>query len=446
MIENIKLNLLEFNTGQIEGIKQNPRSLTEDGFNNAKQSIQDFPEMLNVRALVVVKHGYKYVVIGGNQRLKALLDLNFLEAPCIVVSWSDEQINQFIIKDNLNYGEWILELLSTDWNLSDLSRFGLNVDELSIDSIGDMFNEEKEDDAVEVADISVSQVGDIWLLGNHRLMCGDSTNIEDVTKLMNGDKADLVWTDPPYNVAVNGKAGKILNDDMSKSDFRKFLSDVYANYFLFMRDGAVIYVAHSESERVAFTDEFIKSGFKFSQNLIWVKNSAVMSRQDFNWQHEPILYGWKEGVGHYYCRDFTNTTVIDDFLTNNVDYTKITKDNLIKELKRIKQHIETGGTIINYDRPSISELHPTMKPVGLVELMIGWSSQDDWIVLDLFGGSGTALIASHKLNRKARIMELDPKYCDVIIKRWQLLTGQNAVLDSSNVMFNSIMDDKCLKN
>lgn len=273
-----------------------------------------------------------------------------------------------------------------------------------------------------------SKLGDIWQCGDHLVMCGDSTNPEDVAKLMQDDKADLVWTDPPYNVAVDGKAGKILNDNMSKTAFSKFLYKVYQNYYSFMRDGAVIYVAHSESERISFTDEFIKAKFKYSQNLIWVKQSGVMCRQDFNWKHEPILYGWKEGAAHYFCKDFSNTTVISQPDETEAKYKEMTKDQLIKELRRIRNDNQPPNTVIEYDRPSVSELHPTMKPVGLVELMLEWSSQQGEIVLDLFGGSGTTLIASHKHRRKARIMELSPKFCDVIIKRYQEFTKQDAIL------------------
>lgn len=303
----------------------------------------------------------------------------------------------------------------------DLELTGFNQDELAslmapepTDGLID------EDEVPSIPEQPKSQRGDVWLLGEHRLMCGDSTQADDLAKLMDGDKADLVWTDPPYNVAVDGKAGKIMNDDMSKSEFRKFLQAVYARYFENMREGAVIYVAHGESERAAFSDCLVEAGLKLSEVLIWVKQSGTLSRQDFNWKHEPILYGWKEGKGHHFCGDFTLTTVIDD----DLDIDKMKKDELVAMLKQIKEQMPT--TIVRHDRPTKSDLHPTMKPVSLVQRMVEWSSMDGWIVLDLFGGSGSTLIACQKSNRKARLMELDPKFVDVIVKRWQDFTGKIA--------------------
>ena len=196
--------------------------------------------------------------------------------------------------------------------------------------------------------------------------------------------------------------------------------------------GGVIYIAHADSERVNFTREFVAAGFKLSQVLIWVKQSATLSRQDFNWQHEPILYGWKEGESHHFCRDFTLTTVIDD---------ERLPENLSKEelVALVNQYRDTmPGTAIRYNRPTKSELHPTMKPVGLVERMIRWSSRPGDIVMDVFGGSGSTLIACEKTDRRARLVELDPKFCDVIIKRWQSLTGQHAVHQTSGKTFEEL--------
>lgn len=436
MIQNIKLYLLENNTGQIPGVKENPRDLTGDGFAKAKQSIKDFPEMLEVRTLVAVKHEDRFVVIGGNQRLRAMRDLDYDTAPVMVVDWTVDKINEFIIKDNIEYGVWNFDLLANEWDVQELMDWGLevNVDLEDINDITEGLTDENE--VPEILPNPKSKIGDVWICGNHRVMCGDSTLIDDVEKLMNGDKADLVWTDPPYNVAVNGKAGKILNDDMSSELFVIFMKKIYRNYFEVLKAGGVIYVAHSESERVTFTDEFVKSGLKFSQILIWAKHSATLSRQDFNWRHEPIIYGWKEGAAHYYCEDYTNNSVIDES-NDHIDYKKMDKAKLIAEIRKLKQKPD-GSTVIKYDRPTVSDLHPTMKPVGLVEMMIGWSSKEGWIVLDLFGGSGSTMIAAHKINRKARLMEFDPKFCDVIVKRWQDFTGKDAILESTQQKFNEL--------
>ncbi len=436
MIQDIKLHLLENNTGQVPGVKENPRDLTGDGFAKAKQSIKDFPEMLEVRTLVAVKHGDRFVVIGGNQRLRAMRDLDYDNAPVMVVDWSVDKINEFIIKDNVEYGIWNFDLLANEWDVQELMDWGLevNVDLEDINDITEGLTDENE--VPEILPNPKSKIGDVWICGNHRVMCGDSTLIDDVEKLMNGDKADLVWTDPPYNVAIDGKAGKILNDDMSDILFKEFMSAIYTNYFCAMKDGAVIYVAHADSERVTFTDEFVKAGLKLSQILIWAKHSATLSRQDFNWRHEPIIYGWKEGAAHYYCEDYTNNSVIDES-NDHIDYKKMDKAKLIAEIRKLKQKPD-GSTVIKYDRPTVSDLHPTMKPVGLVEMMIGWSSKEGWIVLDLFGGSGSTMIAAHKINRKARLMEFDPKFCDVIINRWQDFTGKDAILESTQQKFNEL--------
>lgn len=225
-------------------------------------------------------------------------------------------------------------------------------------------------------------------------------------------KAQMVFTDPPYNVAIEGKAGNIMNDNMDDSAFYNFLLAVYKNYVKFMEEGAVIYVAHADSERVNFTKAFIDAGFKFAQNLIWNKHSATLSRQDYNWKHEPILYGWKQGAGHYYCGDFKKTTVVED----KADYSKMTKDDLIREIRHLQQSFK--DSIIDYDRPTVSDLHPTMKPVGLVQGFIENSSQYGWRVLDLFGGAGSTLIACVNSDRVSYNMELDPKYAQVIVQRW----------------------------
>lgn len=214
------------------------------------------------------------------------------------------------------------------------------------------------------------------------------------------------------------------------------LDAVYARYFENMRDGAVIYVAHADLERVAFTDCFVKAGLKLSQILVWAKQSGTLSRQDFNWKHEPILYGWREGAGHYFCKDFTLTTVIDD----DLDIDKLKKDEMVAMLKQIKEQMPT--TVIQHDRPTKSDLHPTMKPVGLVQRMVEWSSMDGWIVLDLFGGSGSTMIACEKTHRKSRLMELDPKYCDVIVTRWQQFTGKHAYLEADGRSFTEVMGER----
>lgn len=216
-----------------------------------------------------------------------------------------------------------------------------------------------------------------------------------------------------------------MNDDMSSAHFKEFLTAAFKNYYDFMRDGAVIYVAHADTERVNFTQAYKDSGLKLSQVLIWVKQSGTLSRQDYNWRHEPILYGWKEGAGHYFAGDFTKTTVIED----DLDLDKMTKPQLLQKVQQLMDSIKT--TAIHHDRPTRSDLHPTMKPVGLVRGMIESSSLDGQTVLDLFGGSGSTLMACETAGRLCKVMELDPKYCDVIVNRWEQFTGKKATREKA---------------
>lgn len=242
---------------------------------------------------------------------------------------------------------------------------------------------------------SRSKPGDIYQLGQHRLMCGDSTSIDDVERLMGGDKADLLLTDPPYNVDYEGKTSdklKIENDKMEDSQFRQFLRDAFSAADVVMKPGAAFYIWHSDSEGFNFRGACHDIGWTVRQCLVWNKNSLVIGRQDYQWKHEPCLYGWKDGAAYSWYSDRKQSTVLD------------------------------------FDRPSRADIHPTMKPVALFDYEIRNSSASGEIVLDLFGGSGTTIVACEQNGRLARVMELDPHYVDVIIARWEKLTGGKAVL------------------
>ena len=394
----------------------NPRTISNDKLQQLVGSIKQFPEMLSIRPIVIDEN---MVALGGNMRIKACKLAGIKEVPVVFVdNLSDEQKQEFIIKDNVGFGQWDIDLLA-GWNQTLLVEWGLDLD---FNEPG--VNRPNKDRVPLVNEIDVvSEVGDIWQLGKHRLMCGDSTSDKDVKALMNGELADIVWTDPPYNVAVTGVAGQIKNDDMADNEFKSFLASVYKMLANSMRDGAVIYVSHSDTERVNFTREFTRAGLKLSQNLIWNKHSATLSRQDYNWKHEPILFGWKPGAAHYFSNDFTQTTVFND---DEVDFNKMKKAKLVDLLNDMRANF--SSTVIDFDRPTISELHPTMKPVGLVQKLIENSSKPDWLVLDLFGGAGSStLIACVNSNRRCNLMELDPKFVDVIVHRWQDYTGGKAV-------------------
>jgi len=348
-------------------------------------------------------------IIAGHGRLAAARKLGLKKIPVIELSHlSPTQKKALIIADNklaLNAG-WDNEMLALEFEELELDGFDLALTGFGEDEIDALKPEQvteglTDEDAVpDVPEEPKTKPGDIYQLGNHRLMCGDSTSIDAVDKLMPNEYADLVFTDPPYNVAYSGRGennlGKIKNDDMSDDQFENFCRGFFGCYFAKMKPLACIYVCHPDSQsapKLAFEKTFAEK-FKKSSTLIWLKQSAGMGWQDYRAQHEPILYGWKEGTGkHFYCGDRAKTTIW-----------KIGRDAQAKYV------------------------HPTQKPVALPEEAINNSSKGKDIVLDLFGGSGSTLIACEKLGRSARLMELDPKYCDVIVKRWEDFTGKKAEL------------------
>ena len=282
----------------------------------------------------------------------------------------------------------------------------------------------------------VCQRGDIWELGEHRLMCGDSTKAEDVATLMNGEQADLWLTDPPYNVdysAKNAMLNKmdggnrveidIEHDKMSDEDFRNFLHDAFSAAHNVMRAGCPFYVWTTQGHAIVDIQQALDNvGLFFRQQLVWVKNNFVLGRMDYQGRHEPCLYGWKEGA-HYFVNARNRTTVWED--GEEIDIDKMKKDEMKKLLHDILDS-KTPESVIRCPKPQKSADHPTMKPVRLFGYQIANSSRPGNIILDTFGGSGTTIVACEQLGRKAQLMELDPKYCDVIIARWQKLTGQKA--------------------
>lgn len=348
-------------------------------------------------------------IIAGHGRLMAARKLGLDKVPCIEVkNLTPGQVKAYIIADNklaLNAG-WDFTLLNVEFEQLAEMGIDLEITGFSLEEIEELkpveLNEglTDEDAVPDVPEDPKTKLGDIYQLGNHRLMCGDSTSIDAVDKLMPNELADLVFTDPPYNVAYSGRGdnnlGTIKNDDMTDNQFEDFCRGFFGCYFAKMKSLACIYVCHPDSQsapKLAFEKTFAEQ-FKKSSTLIWMKQSAGMGWQDYRAQHEPILYGWKPGTGkHFYCGDRAKTTIW-----------KIGRDAQSKYV------------------------HPTQKPVALPEEAINNSSKGQDIVLDLFGGSGSTLIACEKTGRHARLMELDPKYCDVIVKRWEDFTGKKAVL------------------
>jgi len=258
------------------------------------------------------------------------------------------------------------------------------------------------DDVPEAPAEPITKPGDLWILGDHRLLCGDSTDTVALERLMAGANADLWLTDPPYNVNYEGKTAdslKIKNDSMKDAEFRQFLKDVYIAANCFLRPGAVFYIWHADSEGYNFRGAAFDAGWKVRQCLIWLKSCMVMGRQDYQWKHEPCLYGWTEGAAHFWNSDRKQTTILE------------------------------------FAKPSRNGEHPTMKPVDLFQYQMANSTKPGDIVLDSFGGSGTTMIAAERINRKARLMELDPAYCDVIVQRWQAFTGKLAILEENKEVF-----------
>jgi DNA modification methylase len=343
-------------------------------------------------------------------RLKAMKEAGWKEAPVEVVDWDEDKQRQFIIKDNVGFGEWDWEMLANEWDAQELDDWGLDVP--AFDEPKEL---EAEEDDFEIPDEIKTDIvlGDLFEIGQHRLLCGDSTQTDDWAKVMGDKLADLVVTDPPYNVNYEGSTGlKIANDNMSSSDFYQFLYDFYTALGSYTKAGGAWYVWHGDSEGANFRLAMKDAGIMVKQCLIWVKNSMVMGRQDYQWKHEPCLYGWKEGAAHYFTHDRTKTTVIED----KIDINKLTKQQMKKMLTDIYLD-KLPTTVLRHDKPFRSPEHPTMKPVLLIAESITNSSRQGEIVADAFLGSGTTMVASHQLNRKCYGMELDPKYCQVIIDR-----------------------------
>ena len=387
--------------------ENNSRTHTDEQINQIAASIKEFGI---TNPILIDQEGG---IIAGHGRVLALNKLGIDKTPCIeLVDLTEAQRKAYVLADNqiaLNAG-WDLDLLKIELEgLNDLD-FDLDIlgfendflDNLLQDLGGGLTDEDAVPDAPETA---TTQPGDIWILGNHRLMCGDSTDTGAVMALMDGQKADQMVTDPPYNVEYVGKTKQeltIVNDSMTDEEFRDFLAAAFKAADNVMKAGAVFYIWHADSEGYNFRGACIDAGWKVRQCLVWDKNVMVMGRQDYHWKHEPCLYGWKGGAGHLWATDRKQTTVLQ------------------------------------FDRPARSKEHPTMKPIALIEYQILNNTKGEDIVLDLFGGAGSTLIACEKNNRICYIMEIDPKYCDVIVKRWEEYTGNKAeLLQETEVIANA---------
>ncbi|EKB7617333.1 site-specific DNA-methyltransferase [Enterococcus faecalis] len=395
------MNIEKMKLSELRPAEYNPRVEFKPGmveYEKLKQSIQEFgfvdPPIFNKRTGNLV---------GGHQRVSVAKDLGIGEIEVSIVDLPIEKEKALNIALNKISGQWDedkLALLLNELDENELNISGFTDKEIQevIDQYDMRLDLETEaiDDGFEfeLPEKPKAALGDIYQLGRHRLMCGDSTNKAHIELLMDGEKADLLITDPPYNVNYEGKteaALKIKNDNKTASEFYDFLRSAFSSAYDNLKEGASFYVWYASSEVINFVNSLVDSQFMVKQELIWLKNSFVLGRQDYHWQHEPCLYGWKKDGSHRWYGDRKQTTILD------------------------------------FDKPIANKEHPTMKPIPLFDYQIKNSSKKGDKILDIFGGSGTTMIACEQNDRQAYLMELDPKYVDVIINRWEEFTGKEAI-------------------
>lgn len=397
------MKIVSIKITELTEYENNPRN-NDEAVEAVANSISEFGFKVPI---IITKDN---TIVAGHTRLKAARLLGLSEVPCIVADDLDEeQIKAFRLADNktAEIATWDFEKLEEEMLSIDLDMLQFGFD----DFYGDIPTDAVDDDFDvfdELPEESESKRGDLYVLGEHRVLCGDSTLKEDVHRLVDGAEIDMIFTDPPYNVDYEGTAGKIQNDKQEDSEFYEFLFKAFSNMFEHTRPGGAIYVCHADTEGLNFRNAYKNAGFKLASCLIWVKNSLVLGRQDYHWRHEPILYGWKEGAAHYF---------VDD---------------------------RTQDTIWEYNKPRRNEEHPTMKPLELVGKAISNSSKPNELILDLFGGSGSTLIAAEQLSRKSYLMELDERYVDVIVKRFirsvdnDLIEGSYRIRDGEKTYLTDI--------
>ena len=424
--------------------ERNAKEHTEKQIRNIANSIRRYgwqqDTVITTDKVLVIGHGRRLAAL----QLGCLMPYHTIDKTADEVT--DEDIRELRIADNQTNAE-----TGFNWDILKKELEGLNFDgfDFDFDLPEDPTKppEIVEDTPPEPPAEPITKPGDIWQLGEHRLYCGDSALAASFTALMRGEQADLLLTDPPYNVNYEDKDKAMLergayfkkprhsarttavthndisNDNMSDGDFRRFLTSAFQAAYTAMRPGAAFYIWHADSEGLNFRSACVAAELQPRQCLIWVKNNFVLGRQDYQWKHEPCLYGWKGGTAHYFTLSRSETTVIPD--AAEIDPHKMKKEELIALLEKILSD-DTPATVIHHDMPHRSSEHPTMKPVGLFDYLIRNSSKRGDIVLDSFAGSGTTVMACEQDGRRARCIELSPKYCDVIIQRWEKFTGRKA--------------------
>lgn len=407
----VGISLLEMNTGQVEGLPSNPRQWTREELDSLKKSLRETPELFQARGCIVVPHGGRFIVLGGNMRLAAATELGDTEVPCMVLpeGLPVSKMKEIVLKDNGSFGSWDMDALANEWDDLPLGEWGVEAAAQWSGAGGQSGSEREavEDDFDEETDLIVCRCkpGEIWQCGEHRVMCGDSTDPDAVKELMGGAKADMLFTDPPYGVSIGDKnkelnsvqpsgrcTDNIENDTLPAEELYPILVRAMSNARENCKDDACYYVTSPQGGELGLMMMMMKdAGLPVRHMLIWKKDAATFSlgRLDYDYQHEPIFYTWTKKHHNYRGGEFRTT-------------------------------------VWEYPKPRKCDLHPTMKPVPLVGNCLKDATQEGDIVLDVFGGSGTTMIAAEQLGRRARLMELDPHYCDVIVTRWEKLTGRKA--------------------
>ena len=382
------MEIIKLNINEVIPYPDNPRKN-----DNAVDAVAESIKQCGYCSPIVIDEDN--VILAGHTRLKALKKLKWKEVECVrKTGLTEEQKKKYRILDNKTneLAEWDFDLLEEEIDGLDFDGFDFGFDFNSGEDDAEIIEDEVPEVNEEIE--PTVKLGDIWQLGRHRLMCGDSTKADEVSKLTDGTIVDLLLTDPPYNVNYTGATEdelKIQNDNMESEQFKQFLTDAFTAGVSCLKDGGSFYIWFASREHCNFENALNASGLSVRQELIWKKNALVLGRQDYQWKHEPCLYGWKDGASHNWYGDRSQTTILE------------------------------------FDKPTRSADHPTMKPVELFAYQIKNSTKKGETVLDLFGGSGTTIIACEQTGRTAYCMELDERYCDVIIKRYENLTGDTAV-------------------
>lgn len=369
-------------------------------------------------------------IVNGHTRFKAAKFLKLKTVPVLIADdLTEEQIKAFRLADNKTgeLADWDIELLYSeleDLTGFDMTMFGFEDIDFSLDDFEEVEKEEGEEVDTDSEEKPKVEYGDIYQLGRHRLMCGDSTSAEDMARLIDGAVIDLYVTDPPYNVAYQGgtdEAMTIMNDSMDDVSFRQFLRDAFAVANNHLKSGGAFYIWHADSEGLNFRAAVKETGWLLKQSIIWVKNAIVLGRQDYQWKHEPCLYGWKDGASHYFVDNRSLATVIEE---DEENLKEMTKSELLSYIKTMQ---DTSPTTVFYeDKPVRNDIHPTMKPLKLIARCVLNSSKKGDKVLDSFNGGGSTLMVCERSERICYAMELDPVYVERTIKRWEEETGLTA--------------------